>query len=68
MILAEANRDSEKLRGDGDGLAAEIYALAYNQNPNFYALYRSLQAYTDTFRSKSDVLLLQPDAEFFKFL
>ncbi|MCH9673995.1 MAG: protease modulator HflC [Gammaproteobacteria bacterium] len=67
VILAEANRDFERLRGDGDGRAAEIYAKAYSQDAEFYALYRSLQAYASTFNSKSDVLLLQPDAEFFKY-
>ena len=67
VILANANRDYEHLRGEGDGSAAEIYAEAYKEDPEFYALYRSLQAYADTFASKSDVLLLQPDAEFFKY-
>ena len=67
VVLANANRDYEHLRGEGDGSASEIYAKAYKQDPEFYALYRSLQAYADTFANKSDVLLLQPDAEFFKY-
>lgn len=67
VILAEAGRDAQRIRGQGDGLAAEIYALAYNKNREFYALYRSLQAYRESFSNASDVLILQPDAEFFRY-
>lgn len=67
VILAEAQKDGQIQRGAGDGLAAEIYANAYNQDPEFYDLYRSLVAYKTTFRSRSDILLLQPDADFFKY-
>ena len=67
VILAEAERDAQRIRGDGDGKAAEIYANAFSQDPEFYALYRSLNAYKDTFSERSDILLLQPDTEFFKY-
>ena len=67
VILAEAGRDAQRIRGQGDGLSAEIYALAYNKNREFYALYRSLQAYRESFSNASDVLILQPDAEFFRY-
>lgn len=67
VILAEAYRDAEMTRGEGDARAAEIYAAAYNKDPEFYAFYRSLRAYRDTFRDRSDVLLMQPDSEFFRY-
>jgi len=67
VILAEAYRDSEILRGEGDGTAAKIYADAYNQDREFYALHRSLAAYRNTFADKSDVLVVEPDSEFFKY-
>jgi len=67
IILAEAYRDAEKVRGEGDGAAANIYALAYNQNKDFYAFYRSLNAYKSSFSNKNDLLVLQPKSEFFEF-
>ena len=67
VILAEASRDGQQLRGTGDGLATEIYATAYSQDTEFYALYRSLNAYKRTFNNRSDILVLQPDAEFFRY-
>ncbi|MEJ2645523.1 MAG: protease modulator HflC [Gammaproteobacteria bacterium] len=67
VILAEAYRDAEAIRGEGDARAAEIYAKAYKKNPQFYAFYRSLQAYRQTFNSKNDLLVLEPDTEFFNF-
>jgi membrane protease subunit HflC len=67
VMLAEAERDAQRIRGTGDARAAEIYANAYEQNPEFYALYRSLNAYKRTFGSQSDLILLQPDNEFFKY-
>lgn len=67
VLLAEAERDAQQIRGEGDGRAAEIYAEAYNQDPEFYSLYRSLNAYKTTFNNRSDVLLLEPDADFFKY-
>jgi membrane protease subunit HflC len=67
VILAEAYRDSEKLRGDGDAKASRIYAQAFGQNPEFYQFYRSLEAYRASFKSKSDVLVVDPNSEFFKY-
>jgi modulator of FtsH protease HflC len=68
VILAEAYRDAERIRGDGDARAAEIYAQAYSKDPQFYAFYRSMQAYREAIGKDQDVLVLQPDSEFFKFL
>ena len=68
MIIAEAYRDAQRIKGEGDGRAGEIYASAYSRNPEFYAFYRSLDAYRNSFKSKSDVLVLQPDSEFFKYM
>lgn len=67
VLIAEATRESETIRGEGDGTATEIYARAYSQDPEFYRFYRSLNAYAASFRDRSDVLLLQPDADFFDF-
>jgi membrane protease subunit HflC len=68
VILAEAYRDAERIRGAGDARAAEIYAAAYSQDPEFYAFYRSMQAYREAIGGSQDVLVLEPDSEFFKFL
>lgn len=68
VLIAEAYREAEETRGDGDAKAAEIYARAYNQDREFYAFYRSLQAYRESFASKSDVLVLDPDNDFFRYL
>ena len=65
--LANAYRDAEKLRGEGDGKASAIYAKAYGQDPEFYSFYRTLNIYKDTFSSKSDVLVLEPKGEFFRY-
>jgi membrane protease subunit HflC len=67
VILAEAYREAEKLRGDGDAKASRIYAQAFGQNPEFYKFYRSLEAYRATFKTKSDVMLVDPNSEFFKY-
>ena len=67
VILAEAFREAEEIRGQGDAEAAAIYADAYNKDPQFYSFYRSLQAYRESFSSKSDVLVLDPQSDFFKF-
>ncbi|HKK13809.1 MAG TPA: protease modulator HflC [Gammaproteobacteria bacterium] len=67
VIMAQAYRDAEAIRGQGDAKAADIYAKAYTKNPEFYAFYRSLQAYRKTFNSKNDLLVLQPDSEFFRY-
>lgn len=68
VLLAEAYRESEEVRGDGDAKAAGIYAAAYGQDSEFYAFYRSLGAYRESFSSKSDVMVLDPDSEFFRYL
>lgn len=65
---AEAYRDAEQIRGQGDAQATGIYADAYNKDPEFYAFTRSLNAYRKTFSSKADVLLLDPDSDFFRYL
>lgn len=67
IILAEAYKESEETRGEGDAKATKIYASAYNKNPEFYAFYRRLQAYRNSLKDKQDVLILQPDSEFFKY-
>ena len=67
VILAEAYRQAQKLKGEGDAKASAIYAGAYGANPEFYAFYRSLEAYRATFRSRSDVLVLDPTADFFRY-
>ncbi len=68
VILAQAYRDAERIKGEGDAKASAIYAKAYEQNPEFYAFYRSLEAYKMSFRNKSDVLVIEPNSEFFKYL
>lgn len=65
--LANAYRDAEKLRGEGDAKASAIYAKAYGEDPEFYSFYRTLNIYKDTFSSKSDVLVLEPKGEFFRY-
>jgi membrane protease subunit HflC len=67
-LLANAQRDSLKLRGEGDGQAGRIYAQAYSKNPEFYAFYRSLQAYKNSLAKDGDVLVVSPDGDFFKYL
>lgn len=67
VILAEAYRDAEKLRGEGDARASRIYAQAFGQNPEFYKFYRSLEAYRSTFKNKSDVLVVDPNSDFFSY-
>ncbi len=68
VILSEAYRDAERIRGAGDARAAEIYAEAYSKDRDFYAFYRSMQAYRQSIGREQDVLVLQPDSEFFKYL
>ena len=67
VILAEAERDAQRVRGEGDGQAAETYAKAYGEDAEFYAFYRSLGAYRASFDSPSDVILLGPDNDFFRY-
>jgi membrane protease subunit HflC len=68
VILADAYKQAQKVKGDGDAKAAAIYAQAYGANPEFYAFYRSLEAYKSSFRSKGDVMVLDPSSEFFRYL
>ncbi len=67
VILADAYKQAQKVKGDGDAKASAIYAQAYGANPDFYAFYRSLEAYKSTFRNKNDVMVLDPSSEFFRF-
>lgn len=68
VIEAEAFRDAEILRGDGDATATRIYAESFNRNPEFYSFIRSLNAYQETFANGGDIMLLQPDSQFFQYL
>ncbi len=68
IILAEAYRDAQRTRGEGDAKAAGTYAAAFSQNPEFYSFYRSMEAYRSTFRGRSDLMLLEPNSDFFRYL
>lgn len=68
ILLAESYRKAENIRGEGDGIATGIYAKAYNRNPQFYSLYRSLIAYRESFSDKNDIMIVDPSADFFKHL
>ncbi len=68
VLLADAYRDSQRIRGEGDAKATAIYARAYRANPQFYSFYRSMSAYRATFKHKSDVMVVDPSADFFKYL
>jgi len=68
VIIAEAYRDAQRVKGDGDRKASAVYAKAFSENPEFYSFYRSLEAYRAGFKNKSDVLVLEPNSEFFKYL
>lgn len=68
VILANAYRDAQKVKGDGDAKAAALYASAYGRNAEFYAFYRSMEAYKQSFKSKSDVMVVDPSSSFFKYL
>lgn len=67
VIIAQAYREAQRIKGEGDGKASAIYARAYEQNPEFYAFYRSLEAYKSSFRGRNDVLVLDPSSDFFKY-
>ena len=67
VIVAEAYRDAEQTRGEGDARAADIYAQAFGKNEEFFSLYRSLNAYRGVFGSRDDMLILQPDSDFFRY-
>ena len=68
VLLAEAYSESEAIRGEGDAGAAAIYSAAYSKNEEFYAFTRSLRAYQESFSNKGDILLVDPDSEYFKYL
>jgi membrane protease subunit HflC len=68
VLLADANRDATKVRGDGDAQAAAIYAQAYSQDPEFFSFYRSMAAYRKAFADGKGVLVLKPDSEFLRYL
>ena len=68
VILADAYNKAQKIKGEGDARAAAIYAAAFKRNPEFYAFYRSLEAYRKSFKSKNDVMVIDPNSAFFKYL
>ena len=68
VLIANAYRDAEQIRGEGDANATRIYADAFNRDPEFYSFTRSLKAYQETFQGQGDVLLVRPDSEFFRYL
>ncbi|AUL99273.1 protease modulator HflC [Zoogloeaceae bacteirum Par-f-2] len=68
VIVAEAYRDAQRIKGEGDAQATAIYAQAFGKNPDFYAFWRSLEAYRASFADKSDVMVVEPTSEFFKFM
>jgi len=67
IILANAYRDSEKIRGEGDAISASNYAKAYSEDVDFYSFYRALESYKKSFNDQGDVLVLNPDTEFFRY-
>jgi len=67
VILAEAYRDAQRVRGEGDAKAAAIFAGAFSQNPEFFAFYRSMEAYRATFRGRNDLMLLESNSEFLRY-
>jgi len=68
VIAADAYRQAEETRGEGDAKSAAIYAAAFNQDPDFYRFYRSINAYVNVFEDKSDLLVIDPESEFFRYL
>jgi len=68
VIIAEAYREAQRTKGEGDAKASEIYSQSYSRNPEFYAFYRSQEAYKNSFKSKSDVMVLDPNSDFFKYM
>jgi len=67
VILAEAYRDAQRVRGEGDAKSAGTYAAAFSQNPEFFAFYRSMEAYRSTFRGRNDIMLLETNSEFLRY-
>jgi membrane protease subunit HflC len=68
IILAEAYREAQKTKGEGDAQAARVYAQAFGRDAEFYSFYRSMEAYKESFRNKSDVMVLDPSSDFFKYM
>jgi membrane protease subunit HflC len=68
VLIAEAYRDAQKIKGEGDAKASSIYASAFQADPEFFAFYRSLEAYRQSFKNKGDVLILDPSSDFFKYM
>jgi membrane protease subunit HflC len=68
VIIAEAYRKAQRIKGEGDARAAATYAQAFEQNPEFFAFYRSMEAYRQSFKSRSDIMVLDPSSDFFKYL
>ncbi|HPP47100.1 MAG TPA: protease modulator HflC, partial [Accumulibacter sp.] len=68
VIIAEAYRDAQILKGEGDAKAAATYARAFEGNPEFYAFYRSLEAYRQSFKGKNDVIVVEPNSDFFRYM
>jgi membrane protease subunit HflC len=68
IILADANKQGQIIRGEGDAKAAEVYANAYNQDPEFYKFYRSIDAYRNSLGRSGDIMVLDLDNEFFEYL
>jgi membrane protease subunit HflC len=68
VIVAEAYRDAQRIKGEGDGKASAIYGEAYGKNPEFYAFYRSMESYRNSFRNKTDLMVVQPNSEFFRYM
>jgi membrane protease subunit HflC len=68
VIIAEAYRDAQRTKGEGDGKASAIYGAAYGKNPEFYAFYRSMESYRNSFRNKNDLMVVQPNSEFFRYM
>ncbi|MEZ0210024.1 MAG: protease modulator HflC, partial [Methylophilus sp.] len=68
VIIAEAYREAQKVKGEGDAKASEVYAQAFGKNPEFYAFYRSQEAYKNSFKSKSDVMVIDQSSDFFKYM
>lgn len=68
VIIAEAYRDAQKIKGEGDAKAAALYAQSFGQNADFAAFYRSMEAYRATFKSKTDVMVMDPSSDFFKYM
>ena len=68
VLLAEAYRDAQRVKGDGDAKAASIYSKAFGANPEFYAFYRSLDAYRQSFKSPADTIVVDPSSDFFRYM